>query len=123
MVIKPTKSQVLQSRGVFNNASARNAIEFFSSECKRSPRRLHALAIQLYRCFSQNSKMATKTIMGFHKILCRQYFRFNFWDDDVCFFVWIYEMEQLKLKVGGCFALLFDNRWGLICLLRRHSHF
>ena len=51
--------------GVFDNASALSAIECFLSERKRSPRRLQALTIQHDRCFSQNSKMATKIIMGF----------------------------------------------------------
>ena len=33
-------------------------------------------------------------------------------------FVWIYEMEQFKLKVERCFALI-SNQWGnLICLLQ-----
>ena len=35
----------------------------------------------------------------------------------VCFFVWIYEMEQFKLKVGRSFTLI-SNQWeDLICLL------
>ena len=25
-------------------------------------------------------------------------FRFDFWNDEVCFFVWIYEMKQFKLQ-------------------------
>ena len=44
-------------------------------------------------------------------------FRFDFRNDDVCFFVWKYEMEQFKLKVGGCFALISNQWWDLICLL------
>ena len=45
--------------------------------------------------------------------------RFYFWNDDVCFFVWIFEMEQFKLKVERCSALLFNQKWGcLICLLQ-----
>ena len=32
-------------------------------------------------------------------------------------FLWIYEMEQFKLKVGRCFALTSNQWWDLICLL------
>ena len=94
------------------------------TEHKRSPRRLQALTIQLDRYFAQNSNMATKTIIGFCEGLCRQYFfRFNFWNDDVCFFVWTYEMEQFKLKVERCFALL-SNQWGAFDLfVTGRSHF
>ena len=47
----------------------------------------------------------------------RNIFRFDFWNEDVCFFVWIYEIEQFKLKEGRCFAFI-SNQWGdLICLL------
>ena len=55
--------------------------------------------------------MVTKTIMGFCEGLCTQYFQIQLSDDDVCFFVWIYEMEQFKLKVGQCFALI-SNHFG-----------
>ena len=47
----------------------------------------------------------------------RTIFRFDFWNDDVCFFVWIYEMEQFKLKVVRFFALISNLRGYLICLL------
>ena len=44
-------------------------------------------------------------------------FRFDFRNDDVCFFVWLYEMEQFRLMVERCFALI-SNQWGdLVCLL------
>ena len=118
--------QILQSRGVFNNASSLNAFEFFPSEHRRSPRRLHALAIQLDRCFARNSRMATKTKMGFRERLyydARNFFRFDFWNDDVCIFVWIYEMEQFKLKVERCFPLLFNHWRPLICLLQAAQPF
>ena len=85
-----------KARDVFNNASARSAIECFLSERKHSPRWLQVLAIQVDRCFARKSKMATQTIMGFREGLCTQYFRFDCRNDDVCFFVWIYEIEQLK---------------------------
>ena len=49
--------------------------------------------------------MDTKTIMGFREGLCR----FDFRNDDDCFFVWIYEMEQFKLKIGRCFALISNQ--------------
>ena len=41
----------------------------------------------------------------------------TFGTDDVCFFVSIYEMEQVKLKVGRCFALISKQLGDLICLL------
>ena len=63
------------SRGVFNNASARSAIECFHPSRKRSPRCLQALAIQVDRCIARKSKMVTKTIMGFREGLCTQYFQ------------------------------------------------
>ena len=47
----------------------------------------------------------------------RNIFRFNFLNDDVCFFVWLYEMEQFKLKVGRCFAQISNHFGDLICLL------
>ena len=47
----------------------------------------------------------------------RNIFRFDFRNDDECFFVWIYEMKQFKLNVGRCFALI-SNQWrDLIFLL------
>ena len=95
---------------MFNNGSAGNVIECFLSERKRSQRCLQVLAIQVDRCIARKSKMATKTIMGF------RIFRIDFRNDDVYFVVWIYEMEQFKLKVGRCFALIFNQRGkGLIC--------
>ena len=47
----------------------------------------------------------------------RNIFRFDFRNGDVCFFVWLYEMEQVKLKVGRCFALISNQFGDLICLL------
>ena len=38
-----------------------------------------------------------------------------FLNDDVCFFVWIYEMKQFKLQVETCFALLSIQWMHLIC--------
>ena len=111
------KGVFLSNRGVFNNASARTAIECFLPERKRSPRCLQALAIQVDRCTARKSKMVTKTIMGFREGHSRNIFRFDFRNDDVCFFVWIYEMEQFKLKVGRCFALISNQSENLICLL------
>ena len=59
-------------------------------------------------------------------LLCdyaRNIFRFDFRNDDGCFCVWIYEMEQFKLKVGRCFTLV-SNQWGdLICVLLGRSQF
>ena len=46
------------------------------------------------------------------------FLRFNYKNDDVCFFVWVYEIEQYKLKVERCFASI-SNQWGhLICLIQ-----
>ena len=78
------------NRGVFNNASARSAIECFLPEPKRSPRCLRALAIQVDRCIARKSKMATKTIMGFCEGLCTQYF-------------------QIRLSGWRCMFLCFDK--------------
>ena len=106
--------------GVFNNASARSAIECFLPERKRSPRCLQALAIlgDRYTCIARKSKMATKTITSLREGRCTQYFRFDFRNDDVCFFVWVNEIEQFKLKVGRYFALISNQWWDLICLLQ-----
>ena len=67
------------------------------------------------RCFAQKSKMATVTIMGFREKLRAQYCRFDFWFDDFCFLVWIYEMKRFKLHVEGCLALLSNQWMHLIC--------
>ena len=79
---------------------------------------LQALAIQVDRCIARKSKMVTKTIMGFREDCARNIFRFNFRNDDVCFFVWIYEMEQFKLKVGLISNLL--GGFDLFVTGRRH---
>ena len=97
------------TRGVFNNASARSAIECFLSERRCSPRCLQALAIQVDRCIARKSKMATKTIMVFVRYYASNIFRFDFRNDDVCFFVWVYEIELFELKVGRCFALISNQ--------------
>ena len=103
---------------MFNKASARSAIECFLPERKRSPRCLRVLPIQVDRCIARKAKMATKTIMDFREGLCTQYiFRFDFRNGVVCFFVWIYEIEQVKLKLGRCFALISNQLGDLICLL------
>ena len=108
---------------VFNNASARSAIECFLPERKRSPRCLQALAILVDRCIARKSKMATKTITSLREGRCMQYFRFGFRNEYVCFFVRVYETEQFKLKVGRCFALI-SNQWrDLICLLQGAAFF
>ena len=53
----------------------------------------------------------------------RNIFRFNFRNDDVCLFVWIYEMEQFKLKVGRCFALISNHLGGFDLLVTGRRHF
>ena len=68
-------SVTIKTRDVFNNASARSAIECFLPERKRSPRCLQALDIQVDRCIARKSKMATKTMMGYREGLCTQYFQ------------------------------------------------
>ena len=46
------------------------------------------------------------------------FFKFDYLNDNVYFFVWIYKMEQYKLKVERCFASI-SNQWGrLICLIQ-----
>ena len=59
------RSKCSAIRGVFNNASARSAIQCFLPERKRSPRCLQALAIQVNRCIARKSKMVTKKYNGF----------------------------------------------------------
>ena len=65
--------------------------------------------------------MATKvpkTMTGFRERLCMYYFRFDFWNNDVCFFVWIYEIKQFKMKGERYFAFLSNQLGRLICLLQ-----
>ena len=91
---------------MFDNASARSAIECFLSECKRSPRCLQALAIQVDRCIARKSKMATKTIIGFREGLCTQYFRiwFSEWRYMLlCMNIW---NETSKTEVRKVFLLV-----------------
>ena len=48
----------------------------------------------------------------------RNIFIFNFWNDDVCFYVWIYERKQFKLHVERCLAMdAFD------LLITGYTHF
>ena len=61
--------------------------------------------------------MATKTMMDFVRNYAHNIFRFDFRNRDVCFFVWIYEMGQVKLKVGRCFSFISNQLGDLICLL------
>ena len=53
----------------------------------------------------------------------RNIVRFNFRNDDVCFFVWIYEMEQFKLKVERCFALISNHLGGFDSFVTGRRHF
>ena len=57
------------------------------------------------------------------KHYARNIFRFNFRNDDVCFFVWIYETEQFKLKVGRCFALNSNHLGGFDLFVTGRRHF
>ena len=90
--------------GVFNNASARSAIECFPSERKRSPRCLQALAIQVDRCFARKSKMATKTIMTtcMHAIFSDSIFGMT---------MYVSLCGYMKWKHLNRFALI-SNQWG-----------
>ena len=59
--------------------------------------------------------------MGFREgSYARNIFRFDFRNEDVCFFMWLYENEQFELKVGRCFGLI-SNQFDL-CVIGR-SHF
>ena len=60
----------------------------------------------------ENQRSLPKQSWVFVRDYARNIFRFNFRNDDVCFFVWIYEMEQFKLKVGRCFALISNHLRG-----------
>ena len=73
------------TRSVFNNASARSAFSVNTSARQG--------ACKLSR-FKSKSKMATKTIMGFREgSYARNFFRFHFRNEDVWFFMWLYEKE------------------------------
>ena len=61
--------------------------------------------------------MATKTIWVCVRDYARNIFRIDFRNDDVCFFVWVYEMKQFKLKVGRYFAI-----WGFDLFVTGCSH-
>ena len=105
------------TRDVFNNASARSAFKCFLSERKCLPRCLQVLAIQVDRCIARKSKMPTKTIMGYREGLCTQYFQIRFSEWRCMLLVWVYEMEQFKLKVERCFHFDLQPIGVLICLL------
>ena len=79
--------------------------------CKR-------LLFKLIGVSPENQRWLPKHSWVFVSDYARNIFRFDFLNDEVCFFVWIYEMEQFKLKIGRCFVLM-SNQWGggLICLL------
>ena len=53
----------------------------------------------------------------------RNVFRFDFRNDDVCCFVWVNEMEQFKLKVGRCFALISNHLGGFDLFVTGRRHF
>ena len=48
-------------------------------------------------------------IMGFREGLCLQFFRLIFWNNNVFFFVPIYDMKQFKLHVERWFILLSNS--------------
>ena len=66
-----------------------------------------------------------QSIMHFVREYARNIFRFDFRNGDVCFFVWIYEMEEFKLRVGRSFALISNHLGGydLFVTGRRHLFF
>ena len=67
--------------------------------------------------------MATKTIMGFMRDYACNIFKFDFWNDDVCFFVWMHEMEQFKLKVGKVIHFAFQPMGAFYLFVTGCSHF
>ena len=91
---------------MFNNASVRSVIVRFLSERNRS--RLKSICVHVS---PENQRWLPK-LWVFVRDYTRNIFKFDFRNDDLCFFVWIYEMEQFKLKVGWCYALIF-NQWGI----------
>ena len=78
--------------------------------CKRS--RFKSIGVS-----PESKRWLPKEYWVFARIYARHIFRFDFRNDDVCFFVWTYEMEQSKLKVEGCFRFDFQPMGDLICLL------
>ena len=85
------------------NASARQGA------CKRSRFKSKGVSLEIKDGHQNNKGFSGGTMHAIFQILFR--------NDDVCFFVWTYEMEQFKLKVGWCFALISFQRGDLICLL------
>ena len=63
--------------------------------------------------------MASKTIMDFVRDYARYIFRFYFWNDNVCFFVLIYEMDQFKQKMERGFSLCFSAIGTVFILIRK----
>ena len=53
----------------------------------------------------------------------RNIFRFDFRNGGVCFFVWIYVKEQVKLKVGKVFRFDFQPIGGFDLFVIGRSHF
>ena len=53
----------------------------------------------------------------------RNIFRFDFRNDDVGFFVWVYEMEQFKPKEGRCLRFDFQPMGGFDLFVTGPSHF
>ena len=78
--------------------------------CKRS--RFKSIGVS-----PENPRWLPKQLWVFVRDYTHDIFRFNFWNDDLYFFVWIYEMEQFKLKLGRCFTLISNQCGDLICLL------
>ena len=101
----------MRAPGVLSSAFSLNA-SARQGACKRSLFKSIHVGVS-----PENQRWLPKQYWVFVRDYTRNIFRFDFWNDDVCFFVWIYEMEQFKLKVGMCFALISNQFGDLICLL------
>ena len=105
----------MRAPGVLSSASSLNA-SARQGACKRS----------LFKSIGvspENQRWLPKQEWVFVRDYARNIFRINFRNDDVCFFVWIYEMEQFKLKVGLCFALISNHLGGFDLFVTGRHHF
>ena len=99
----------MRALGVLSSAFSLNA-SARQGACKRL--RFKSIGVS-----PENPRWLPKQLWVFVRDFARNIFRFDFGNDDVCFFVRISEMEQFKLKVGRCFVLISNQLGDLICLL------
>ena len=71
----------------------------------------------------ENQRWLRKQYWVFARDYARNIFSFDFPNDDVLFFVWIYEMEQFKLKVERCSRFDFQTNGRFDLFITRRSHF